>query len=154
MTEAEYRQPDLAMNTIEKKTKIHRLASTRRSVFDAFVYINRIPEVPYADESPEDFSGRIFGRLANQEGRILLKSPPGMSNLAYEGLKTFIRYEGDQRVGNCAACHTQTADGKSQRPTWHEKAPTTSLKPTNFTGSPKNGDQKIYCKNQTKGRGH
>ena len=106
MTEAEYRQPDQAIQSVEKKTKIHRLASTRRSVFDAFVYINRLPEVPYEDESSVEFSGRIFGRLANQEGRILLKSPPGMSKLAYEGFKTFIQYEGDQRVGNCAACHT------------------------------------------------
>ena len=106
MTEAEYQQPDQDIQSVEKKTKIHRLASTRRSVFDAFAYINRLPEVPYEDESSEDFSGRIFGRLANQEGRILLKSPPGMSNLAYEGFKTFIQYEGNQRVGNCAACHT------------------------------------------------
>ena len=157
MTEAEYRQPDLAMNTIEKKTKIHRLASTRRSVFDAFVYINRIPEVPYADESPEDFSGRIFGRLANQEGRVLLKSPPGMSNLAYEGFKTFIRYEGDQRVGNCAACHTlpDFADGKSHNvQPGMKQAPTTSLRNLNKSSQAlrKIIDQKIhYAKIKQKG---
>ena len=131
MTEAEYQQPDLAAQSIEKKTKIHRLASTRRSVFDAFAYINRLPEKPYEDESSEDFSGRIFGRLANQEGRILLKSPPGMSNLAYEGFKTFLQYEGDQRVGNCAACHSlpDFTDGRSHsvQPRM-VKVPTTSLR--------------------------
>ena len=134
MTEAEYQQPDMAVKSIEKKTKIHRLASTRRSVFDAFSYINRLPDTPYDEESSEEFSGRIFGRLANQEGRILLKSPPGMSNLAYEGFKTFIQYEGDQRVGNCAACHTlpDFTDGKSHSvQPGMAKVPTTSLRNLN-----------------------
>jgi hypothetical protein len=157
MTEAEYRQPDPAMNTIEKNTKIHRLASTRRSVFDAFVYVNRIPEVPYADELPEDFLGRIFGRLANQEGRILLKSPPGMSNLAYEGFKTFIQYEGEQRVGNFAACHTlpDFTDSRSHsvQPRM-VKVPTTSLRNMNKSSQAlrKIIDQKIeYAKIKQKG---
>lgn len=30
--------------SIESKTKIHRLVSKQRSPFDAFVYLNRIPE--------------------------------------------------------------------------------------------------------------
>ena len=131
MTETEYQQPDQAVQNIETNTKIHRLTSTRKSVFDAFAYINRLPEVPYDDELPEDFSGRIFGRLANQEGRILLKSPPGMSKLAYEGFKTFLRYEGDMRVGNCAACHTlpDFTDGRSHSvQPGMVKAPTTSLR--------------------------
>jgi len=134
MTEAEYQQPDQTMQSIETNTKIHRLASTRRSVFDAFSYINRLPEVPYEDESSEDFSGRIFGRLANQEGRILLKAPPGMSNLAYEGFKTFLRYDSDTRVGNCAACHIlpDFTDGRSHSVQPHTvKVPTTSLRNMN-----------------------
>ena len=114
MTEAEYQQPDQTAESVEKKMSIHRLSSTRRSIFDAFSYINRLPDAPYQDESAEGFSGRIFGRLANQEGRILLKSPPGMSQLAYRGFKTFLRYEGVRSVGNCAACHTfpDFIDGK------------------------------------------
>ena len=157
MTEAEYQQPDLAAQSIEKKTKIHRLASTRRSVFDAFSYINRLPEAPYEDESSEDFSGRIFGRLANQEGRILLKSPPGMSNLAYEGFKTFIQYEGDQRVGNCAACHSlpDFTDGRSHNVQPRMvKVPTTSLRNMNKSSQSlrKIINQKIkYAKIKQKG---
>jgi len=101
--------------SIEAKTRIHRLATTRRSVFDAFAYVNRIPEKPYDDETAEEFAGRIFGRLANQEGRVLLKAPPRMNRLAYDGFKTFLRYEGAASVGNCAACHTPAdfTDGKS-----------------------------------------
>jgi len=92
--------------SIEEKTGIHRLSTTKRSTYDAFSYLNRIPDVAYEDESVEDFLGRIFGRLANQEGRVLLKAPTGMDRLGYEGLKTFLNYEGTERVGNCAACHT------------------------------------------------
>lgn len=100
---------------METETRIHRLATTKRSVFDAFVYVNRIPDEPDDHETPEDFAGRIFSRLANQEGRILLKTPPGMQRSAYEGFKTFLRYEGATGVGNCAACHTPAdfTDSKS-----------------------------------------
>ena len=101
--------------SIEAKTRIHRLATTRRSIFDAFSYVNRVPDKPYDDETAEEFAGRIFGRLANQEGRVLLKAPPRMDRLAYDGFKTFMRYEGAASVGNCAACHTPAdfTDGKS-----------------------------------------
>jgi arylsulfatase A len=101
--------------SMEKKTWIHRLGTTKRSVFDAFSYINRLPDKPYEEETPDDFAGRIFGRLANQEGRILLKAPPGMDQRAYAGFKTFLGYEGTESVGNCAACHTlhDFTDGKS-----------------------------------------
>jgi arylsulfatase A len=92
--------------TIEAKTKIHRLKSAKRSAFDAFVYVNRIPEAPKEGEFPEDFAGRIFGRLANQEGRILLKLPPSMDRRAYFGFKTFLGSEGDPNVNNCVSCHS------------------------------------------------
>ena len=91
--------------SIEEKTKIHRLATTKRAIYDAFVYMNRIPEKAEEDESPEDFAGRILGRLANQEGRILVKLPKGMDRQAYLGYKTFLESEGTAKVGNCIACH-------------------------------------------------
>lgn len=100
--------------TIEEKTKVHRLASTKRSVFDAFAYVNRIPAKPEKGESAEDLAGRIEGRLANQEGRVLLKLPTGMTRESYLAFKTFIRYEGKKSVGNCMACHApqEFADSK------------------------------------------
>ena len=117
--------------SIEEQTGIHRLSTTKRSTYDAFSYLNRIPDVAYEDESVEDFLGRIFGRLANQEGRVLLKAPTGMDRLGYEGLKTFLNYEGTESVGNCAACHTlpNFTDGKSYV-TRHgtEAKPTPSLR--------------------------
>ncbi|MGB0599707.1 MAG: sulfatase-like hydrolase/transferase [Rubripirellula sp.] len=115
--------------TMETKTRIHRLATTKRSVFDAFSYLNRIPEKPFDEEAPEDLAGRIFSRLANQEGRILLKVPDGMDRPAYEGFKTFLRYEGTTSVGNCSACHAlpDFSDGKSHIDT---KAGEASLTPS------------------------
>ena len=89
-----------------EKAAVHRLQHDRRSTFDAFTYLNRIPEIPYDEETPQGFSGRIFGRLANQEGRQQIKTPKGMDRLAYDGFKTFLRLEGSENTGNCAACHT------------------------------------------------
>jgi mono/diheme cytochrome c family protein len=67
--------------------------------------VNRIPEQAEKEESPQDFAGRILGRLANQEGRVLVKLPAGMDREAYLGFKTFLRSEGKVSAGNCAACH-------------------------------------------------
>jgi len=99
----------------ESGARVHRLNSPFRSAFDAFVYVNRIPDRPEDGEAPEDFAGRIFGRLANQEGRVLLKLPPGMDRRAYFGFKTFLGSEGDINVANCVSCHTPPTfnDGRS-----------------------------------------
>lgn len=95
-----------APDSMEKKTGVHRLDNERRSPFDAFVYVNRIPDKPREAESAKDFAGRIHGRLANQEGRVQLKLPPGMNGAAYDGFKTFLGSEGNAMVTNCAACHS------------------------------------------------
>ena len=94
-----------APESMEKKTGVHRLDNERRSPFDAFVYVNRIPDKPREDESVKDFAGRIHGRLANQEGRVQLKLPPGLDLAAYRGFKTFLGPEGNAKVTNCTACH-------------------------------------------------
>ncbi len=97
-------QPVTEMS-IEKTTKVHRLDSTRRSPFDAFIYVNRIPEKPEEGESAEDLAGRIFGRLANQEGRIQVKLPPGMKRPAYKGFKIALEGGNERHAGRCFACH-------------------------------------------------
>lgn len=91
--------------SIEEKTHIHRLKNEKRAIYDAFTYVNRIPEEAGEGETPTQFAGRLFGRLANQEGRMLLKLPEGMTKDDYLAFKTFFRYEGEQ-AGNCNACHT------------------------------------------------
>ena len=100
-------QPSLGADkkSLEERTSIHRLSTTKRAVYDAFAYVNRIPEQAEKGESPQDFAGRILGRVANQEGRVLVKLPAGMDREAYLGFKTFLRSEGKVSAGNCAACH-------------------------------------------------
>ncbi len=103
-------QPSLgADKSIEEKTKIHRLDTKQRSPYDAFIYVSRIPAKADEGEQPEDFAARIFSRLANQEGRILIKLPQGMTRDAYLGYKTFLRTDAKASNGNCVACHTPSA---------------------------------------------
>ena len=95
----------LLAKSIEEKVGVHRLSTTMRAPYDAFVYVNRIPDKSGEGESSRDFAGRIFGRLANQEGRVLVKLPKGMDRLSYLGFKTFLRSEEKAGAGNCVACH-------------------------------------------------
>ena len=89
----------------EKQMKIHRLETTKRSRFDAFAYLNRIPLEREIDEIPDDLSGRILGRLANQEGRVLVKLPPGMNRDAYQGFKIALDSGQALHAGSCFSCH-------------------------------------------------
>ena len=91
--------------SIEEKTKIHRLASANRSVYDAFVYLNRIPDKAEEDEEILDLTARIYSLLANQEGRVLIKLPKGMNREAYFGYKTFLSTDAKVSNGNCVVCH-------------------------------------------------
>ncbi len=86
------------------------LVTHRSSPYDAFSYVNRLsPKFdPKSGDTPEAFTGRVFGRLANQEGRAIVKFPRGFNELAYQGYKIFFRtldIDGGGRIGNCIACH-------------------------------------------------
>ena len=91
--------------SIEQKTKIHRLDTKERAPYDAFIYLNRIPAKADEDEALLDFTARVYSRLANQEGRILIKLPQGMTREAYLGYKTFLSTDAKVSNGNCVACH-------------------------------------------------
>ena len=56
---------------------------------------------------PIDTAGRIFGRLGNQEGRVQLKLPEGMTKDDYFAFKTFFSSDSFyyEKAGNCGACH-------------------------------------------------
>ena len=94
-TPARKPNPGTKAGSMEKQTSVHRLDNSRRSAFDAFVYVNRIPDQPNNGESPEDFAGRIQSRLANQEGRIQIKLPSEMARNAYLGFKHFVNSEAE-----------------------------------------------------------
>ena len=82
---------------------IHRLDSPHRSPFDAFVYVNRIPLKTEAAETQTELAGRILGRLANQEGRVLIKLPPRMNREAYAGFKLALESGANREC--CTSCH-------------------------------------------------
>lgn len=100
----------------DTQTQIHRLDSDRRSTFDAFAYINRIPLKQEKDETPDDLGGRILGRLANQEGRVLVKLPPAMSRQAYEGFKVTLESDLKTNPGRCITCHQLPNLGRTATP--------------------------------------
>ena len=81
------------------------IVSEQTARWDAFAEMNRIPLGPSRDEEPKDYAGRVYGRVGNQEGRVLIKRPIGFSKLAYAGFKTFFAVEGESSVGNCVSCH-------------------------------------------------
>ena len=116
-------------DSIEEKTKIHRLATTKRAVYDAFTYLNRIPGKAEEGEEVLDFTARVYSRLANQEGRILIKLPPGMNSEAYLGYKTFLSTDADTSNGNCVVCHApeKFTDLKNHALSEGGKAPAYSL---------------------------
>ncbi|MCS1411934.1 MAG: hypothetical protein M2R45_05136 [Verrucomicrobia subdivision 3 bacterium] len=89
--------PRAVAQDIKTSTKVHRLTSKQRAPFDAFLYVNRIPEAAEEGEAPTDYTGRVYGRLANQEGSILLKLPSVMDRKAYLGFKTFWARKGMRR---------------------------------------------------------
>lgn len=97
--------PNATNGPAEKQMKIHRLETTKRSRFDAFAYLNRIPVECEIDETPDELSGRILGRLANQEGRVLVKLPSGMNRDAYQGFKIALDSGQTLHAGNCFTCH-------------------------------------------------
>ena len=76
-----------------------------RASYDAFIYLNRIPAKVDEGEEILDFTARVYSRLANQEGRILIKLPQGMTREAYLGYKTFLSTDAKVSNGNCVTCH-------------------------------------------------
>lgn len=85
------------------------------SAYDAVAFLNRLNEgLTGEEDTPQALAGRIFGRVANQEGRVLIRFPSAFDEDAYQGMKTFMRVaptfssstlEEETNVGNCIACH-------------------------------------------------
>ena len=80
---------------------------TMTSNWDAFAYMNRMQKhVDIATgDTPDAYAGRLEGNLMNQEGRNVIKVPKGWTREAYDGMKIFFRYYGEESRGNCMMCH-------------------------------------------------
>ncbi len=92
---------------VESELKIHRLESESTSPYDAFAYLNRVPDLNEG-EDPRSYAGTVLlSRLANEEGRILIKIVDGFDRSAYYGYKSFMRYWPEEKlgIGACVTCH-------------------------------------------------
>ena len=97
------------------KTYLDTIVSTETSAYDAFAYLNRFNEgLTDPTDTPEDLAGRVFGRISNQEGRVLIRFPNVFDEAAYQGYKTFMRIEPtfnsttletENSIGSCVVCH-------------------------------------------------
>ena len=105
--------------------KLNTVFTEHTSAFDAMLYLNRIDEgLDPEGDSPQQLSGRVYSRLANQEGRVLIRFPNIYNEEAYQGFKTFYRViptwgsgsttSTEENIGNCIACHIppDLTDGK------------------------------------------
>ena len=99
-------------DTLDEVTKalgeyLSFVQATMTSNWDAFAYMNRIQT--YVDiatgDTPDAYAGRLEGNLMNQEGRNVIKAPEGWTREAYDGMKIFFRYYGEESAGHCAMCH-------------------------------------------------
>jgi cytochrome c peroxidase len=94
---------------------LNTLTTKNTSAYDAMVFLNRFNEsLSGPNDTPQELSGRVFGRVANQEGRVLIRFPNMYTEEAYLGYKTFMRveptynstvFEEETNIGNCIACH-------------------------------------------------
>ena len=93
---------------------LNTLTINYTSAWDAFDFLNRFNDRLGVNDTPQALSGRIFGRIANQEGRVLIRFPNIYDEEAYQGFKTFMRIEPttnssvlgmETNIGNCIACH-------------------------------------------------
>jgi cytochrome c peroxidase len=87
---------------------VETLKTTDTAPYDAFAYLNRVNAGMAENDTPDEFSFRLFGLLGNQEGRLSVKWPKPYDETAYQGFKTFYRVPGEgetAKIGNCVACH-------------------------------------------------
>ncbi|MFP6582776.1 MAG: cytochrome c peroxidase [Candidatus Hydrogenedentota bacterium] len=94
---------------------LETLQTTNTSAYDALAFLNRFNEgLAGQGDTPQALSGRIIGRITNQESRVSIRFPNIYDEVAYQGYKTFIRIEAtystssadvEDNIGNCIACH-------------------------------------------------
>lgn len=99
--------PEQLVDLVAKAmSEFMRTLKTRRSSpYDMFVQANGLETGPAAGETPGRFAGRLLARISELERKGGLRFPRGFDARALEGLKVFMRTDGDSGVGNCVACH-------------------------------------------------
>lgn len=81
------------------------LRSKQDSPYDRFVKLNGLESAPADGESAKVFAERALAKLADLEAKQALKLSNNFNRTALDGLKIFLRTDGEASVGNCVACH-------------------------------------------------
>src|SRR5262249_47698291 len=80
------------------------LRSGRNTPYDQFIRANGLPTGPEAKEKPREYAAKLAAALAAIKKAGQLKSIGGFNLQAIQGLKIFMRTNGDG-AGNCVVCH-------------------------------------------------
>ena len=84
-----------------------RTLKTRKdSAYDKFALLNGLDASPAVGEDGPAFGQKTIARLTRLEQNKTLKFIPGFGQTELDGLKIFLRTEGENSTGNCVACHT------------------------------------------------
>ncbi|MEK7794798.1 MAG: cytochrome c peroxidase [Candidatus Hydrogenedentota bacterium] len=81
------------------------LESPRTTPYDVFMRANGLDESPADGETPKTYGARILAAIEDSENRAALRRPAEFDDDALAGLKIFLRTSGNDRAGNCVACH-------------------------------------------------
>lgn len=84
---------------------VRSLESPRKTAYDAFMRANGLDEAPAGGESAKAYGARVLSMIEDREQRTALQRPADFSEDAVEGIKIFLRTSGNDRAGNCVACH-------------------------------------------------
>jgi cytochrome c peroxidase len=97
---------DQVMNFIGKAVTayVRTLRSAQNAPYDRFIQVNGLDARPAPGESGAAFGQRMLARIAELESRGALRLSTDFSAEALEGMKLFLRSEGERR-GNCVTCH-------------------------------------------------
>ena len=69
--------------SIEEKTKIHRLATTKRAIYDAFAYMNRIPEKAEEEMNRRKILGNLLTQLPSPLKYLIQRAGGNAVSLGY-----------------------------------------------------------------------
>jgi cytochrome c peroxidase len=81
------------------------LNSDRKTPYDSFIEINRLPSEAAPGEEAKAFAKRLLKGVSDLEANGTLKLAMGFDAAALAGLKLFFASDGERSAGNCVVCH-------------------------------------------------
>lgn len=98
---------DLVSRSVSQYIRTFKTART--SAYDLWVSENQLPSGPAEDQSAVEFAADFLGRIERLESQGRLQLGPAFGPAALDGLKIFLRTDGEASAGNCVTCHMPPA---------------------------------------------